>query len=285
MIAKYTPRILEIYPDLDINSISHNGEGLINEVFIVNNETVFRFAKNEDGLKVLQTEIQILDLIRPHVRLNIPNPFYVGQDVIAYQLLAGETMSRHILVSLSDSDQQAVADQLADFLRVLHTIPMAESVPPTSAPVKYETWLTIRQEVEEKIYPLLMAHQIDWATQLFERMLSDRSNFDYQPCLIHGDLGPYHLLFDAGTNRLTGLIDFGVAGLGDPATDVGNLLQVYGESFVSRLQRQYPELELLLKRARFYAQALELQWVLAGLKSGESFWFSAHLGGARDIRV
>ena len=26
-----------------------------------------------------------------------------------------------------------------------------------------------------------------------------------------------------------------------------------------------------------------LQWILLGIESGETFWFTAHLGGARDI--
>jgi aminoglycoside 2''-phosphotransferase len=114
-------------------------------------------------------------------------------------------------------------------------------------------------------------------------MLGDRSNFDYQPCLIHGDLGAYHILFDRRSSRLSSILDFGVSGIGDPATDLGNLLQVYGESFVSRFLDVYPQLQGLMKRARFYAQALELQWVLSGINSGESFWFTAHIGGARDV--
>ena len=35
--------------------------------------------------------------------------------------------------------------------------------------------------------------------------------------------------------------------------------------------------------ARFYARGIELKWVLLGLETGEMFWFTAHLGGARDI--
>ncbi|HPC06056.1 MAG TPA: hypothetical protein PLI60_04985 [Anaerolineaceae bacterium] len=42
-------------------------------------------------------------------------------------------------------------------------------------------------------------------------------------------------------------------------------------------------MDLFLPRARFYAQAVEIQWVLLGLETGDSFWFTAHLGGARDI--
>ncbi|MFZ4658307.1 MAG: hypothetical protein ACOYNY_14925 [Caldilineaceae bacterium] len=32
-----------------------------------------------------------------------------------------------------------------------------------------------------------------------------------------------------------------------------------------------------------YAQSIELQWVLLGLETGKSFWFTAHIGGARDV--
>jgi hypothetical protein len=67
--------------------------------------------------------------------------------------------------------------------------------------------------------------------------------------------------------------------------DLACLLQYYGAVFVNRLEARYPELPQYFKRARFYAQALELEWVLAGLKSGEPLWFTAHLGGARSITL
>ena len=189
-IAAYMARIREMCADLDIQSVTHNSEGLCNDIFIVNGDTVFRFAKDAHAEKVLPAETQILDRIRPRVTLNIPNPCTVGQDVITYPLLPGETLSRNILLSLSKPAQQAVADQLADFLRALHTAPLDETVPPTSAPASYDDWIKIRSQVEEKVYPLLMAHQIAWARSLFDGMLSDRSNFMFRPALIHGDLGP-----------------------------------------------------------------------------------------------
>jgi hypothetical protein len=43
-------------------------------------------------------------------------------------------------------------------------------------------------------------------------------------------------------------------------------------------------MEKYLARARFYAQSIELHWVLLGIETGEHFWFAAHLGGARDVR-
>ena len=67
------------------------------------------------------------------------------------------------------------------------------------------------------------------------------------------------------------MIDFGLAGLGDPATDLASLINSYGESLVGKMINVYPEMEDLLPRARFYAQAIELQWALLGIESGDYY--------------
>lgn len=61
------------------------------------------------------------------------------------------------------------------------------------------------------------------------------------------------------------MIDFGTAGVGDPANDVSCLLLNYGESFVSEMAETYPHTKGLLRRARFLARTLELEWAAKGL--------------------
>ena len=131
---------------------------------------------------------------------------------------------------------------------------------------------------------MLLPHQIQWAEDLYEGALASEGFFDYEPVLVHADLAPYHILFDERNHIITGILDFGTAGVGDAAQDFGTLLSAYGEQFVVKMGVTYPGLDHLLPRARFRAQAIELQWVLSGIESGENFWFTAHLGGARDIR-
>ena len=43
--------------------------------------------------------------------------------------------------------------------------------------------------------------------------------FDYTPAFCHGDLWAEHILFDPAQEKLTGVIDFESACLGDPAGD------------------------------------------------------------------
>ena len=48
-------------PDLAIERIELNQDGLINDVVIVNDELVFRFAKTEAYADLMENEVRILD--------------------------------------------------------------------------------------------------------------------------------------------------------------------------------------------------------------------------------
>ena len=279
-------RIQTIMPELEIQHFEINQEGLINDVAIVNKRLVFRFAKTEKYAKILDDEMKILDLIRPRIELQVPTPVYRGPGSVVYPFLEGQPFLRETLLKLESDEQAKTAEQLGKFLHDLHTTEITEvggEIPSTLAPVTRATWLDIRQKVKDKIYPLLLNHQIQWAENLFEGVLAQPESFDYPQALIHGDLAPYHILFDSKESKITGVLDFGVAGMGDPASDIGSLITAYGERFVGKMKATYPHLDAFLPRARFYAQSIELQWVLLGMETGETFWFTAHLGNARDI--
>lgn len=279
-------KIHTIMPDLVVESLEHNREGLINDVIIVNHELVFRFAKNDGFAQILNLELDILDLVRPRIQLPVPTPVYRGPGSTVYPKLQGSALLRRDILEMDDAAREHVARQLGTFLSHLHTTPIDDldwEIPTVLAPVTWRKWVEIRGRVEEKVYPLMLRHQVAWAEEFFERALEDHRNFTYEPALIHADLAPYHVLYDAEKSEVSGIIDFGVAGIGDPALDLGTLISNYGESFVSMFAETYPGMDALLPRARFYAQAIEFQWVLLGLETGDKFWYTAHLGGARDI--
>jgi aminoglycoside 2''-phosphotransferase len=279
-------RIHSVMPDLEIVAYELHQEGLVYDVLIVNNEWVFRFVKSNWARELMENEDRLLSFLGPRLPLSIPKPVIYEDGVLVYQLLVGELFLRQAWERAKKFDKQTYADQLGRFLHELHHVNPEEldwDVLHSYAPVTRETWLEIYERVVDQIYPLLLSHQIEWVEDLFNPALTNLDFFNFDPVLVHGDLAPYHILYDPGRSRLTGVIDFGVAGLGDPATDLGSLLNYYGESLVSQFERTYPDLQKILGRARFYAQAIELQWVLLGLESGEKYWYTSHLGGARNI--
>jgi aminoglycoside 2''-phosphotransferase len=130
----------------------------------------------------------------------------------------------------------------------------------------------------------MMKHTQAWVHHQFEPLLRDRAWIEsYQPALVHADLAQYHILHDRETGTISGVIDFGVGGLGDPAIDYSNIINVYGESFLQRMAQFDPQIDATLDRARFLAGTMELQWLLGGVRSKDFSWFTVHIDRARDV--
>lgn len=287
-LAAYEERIRLLAPEIAVTSVELNRDGLLNDVVIVNGEFVFRFPKHEYAFKHLKDEARLLRLLRNYITLEIPSPLYETGDCLAYRMIPGETLRRDVLMRLPDSDRQAVADQLAQFLKELHGVPTdgiaGFEVPPADALMKYEGWVNAYERIREKVLPLLMPHLRGWVTEHFESHLADRSNFEYELRMVDTDIPPYHIMYDRQRRRINGVIDFGCAGLGDPAIDFGVIIYNYGESFLDRCYGVYPEAETYLKRARFYAGAHEVRWLLTGIERNDPWWFAVHVGSAKDMK-
>ena len=163
---------------------------MINDVVIVNEALVFAFPKDDHARAALAGELAVLAAIRPRVALAIPHPFYTGADAIAYPWLAGETLSRELLLSLPPAAQQRLAADLGGFLRALHTTPVTCGLPRTQAPSRREHWADMWRKIDEHVLPIGMDHQRVWAEALFAPVLGDPAFFDFEPRLIHGGPGP-----------------------------------------------------------------------------------------------
>ena len=106
--------------------------------------------------------------------------------------------------------------------------------------------------------------------------------FYYTPCLIHGDLALEHIIVDECYKNVVGILDFGVSGTGNPAHDMGVLLDGLGEGLTSLMSHTYPNLNTLLSRAK--VGLCSAGWHLRGLDTGDVFWHLVHLMTAKDIR-
>ena len=277
----YVALVERIMPDLQIDKIESNTDGLANHILLVNDALVFRFARGDFGRISLARERKVLPFLKDSLPVPVPEILYASEDVLVYPFIPGESFTRNCLASLSPPEYLQAGSQLGGFLHAMHSI-RDPALPHTAAPVSLDAFQKQRHSASERLYSLLLPHQVAWIEQVYA-FLDQPGAFEFQPALIHGDLAPYHILFEPISRRLRGVIDFGVSGLGDPASDLGALLGYYGPDFIHLLGGEYPQMEKLLPRARFYAQAIEVQWVLLGLERGENFWFTAHLGGWRGL--
>jgi aminoglycoside 2''-phosphotransferase len=278
-------RIQEIMPELRVSSVRAGEDGLVHDVLIINEEWVFRFARTEEGSRALEREARLLALVYGRVSLQVPNVVVQSPTCLVYPYIPGIPLTRHDLLALDPGARTAVLGQLGAFLHELHRIDDPALPAGSAADSGRRTRLEYQQlyeDIERELLPYMMAWARTWVREHFRAALEGSVDLRYTPAFIHGDLAPYHLCYDPTVHRLVGVIDFGDAGLGDPAADLGSVISAYGESLLWQMEPVYPAVPDLIDRARFLAGTLELRWALAAIRSHDPAWFLCHLGHARD---
>ena len=81
--------------------------------------------------------------------------------------------------------------------------------------------------------------------------------------------------------KISGIIDFGSSGLGDPAYDFAGILSSYGEDFFSRVISLYPNGEEISKLVKFYKSTFALQEALHGIENNDRKAFE---NGVKDYK-
>lgn len=284
----YLDKIRAVYPNISFNHLDFNQDGMVNDVVVVNHEFVCRFAKKDWGKQVLSHEAKVLEVVQRYVDLPIPRFEHLEEGFVTYRYLKGEPLSRNTLLKLSKTAQTRVISQLATYHQQLHSIPtevLAQAGVSSSDTVRTrKDWLQLYKEVQETLFSYLWRHQQTWIHELFAPVVSGELDLSYTPVLIHGDLAVYHILFNPDSQSISGIIDFGVTGLGDPACDIATQLSNYGENIVQLMESDYPLLSNVINRSRFWVGTLELQWSLIGVKYNDVSLSLAHIGLPREVQ-
>jgi aminoglycoside 2''-phosphotransferase len=272
----YLVSIRAAYPSLEITSGELNTKGQNNDVLIINNNLIFRFPKYLQVIDQLKMETAILAGIKEYITLDVPVPKYinleemaVGEAFVGYPLIQGEPLWRDTYQTIRDERiVEVLATQLACFLKELHNIPYHEALA-IDLPVSdtYEECVDIYTRIRNKLFTYMRLDARAWAADHFETFFSKTSNFEYEPVLKHGDFGPSNILYDKEAQAIVGIIDFSGSGIGDPAYDFAGLLSGYGESFVRRCIKTYPEVESFLDRSIFYQGTFALLEALFGIEN------------------
>ncbi|QMS88256.1 phosphotransferase [Nostoc edaphicum CCNP1411] len=286
--SSYLEKIRAVYPNISLDHLDFNQDGMVNDVVIVNHELVCRFAKDDWGKQVLSHEAKVLEVVQKYVELRVPHFEHLEEGFACYRFIKGEPLSRNTLLKLSEASQLHIIAQLARFHQQLHSIPyevlVNAGVSSSDAERSREDWLQLYEQVQETLFPHLWRHQQTWIHEHFAPVITGELDLNYTRVLIDGDKPVYHILFDPISESISGLIDFGTAGLGDAACDIAVQLGNYGESIVRRMESDYPMLPDVIDRARFWVGTLELQWALAGVKFNHISLSLAHIGLAREVQ-
>lgn len=286
--SKHLELIRIAHPDLAINSVSLR-HGQFNHVLIINDRYVFRFPRTVQAARAMGREMVVLQAIANRLNLRVPNPVHSHIDpdthvplFTGYDLIPGEPFPGGFLARINDPRVvERLARQLAIFLRDLHAFPLDAieyEIPIGELP---SSWYAFYDQVQTELFPHMRREARENVNVHFADYLEDPDRYWFEPKLRHGDFGPGNILVDRGSRTVTGVIDFGSSGPGDPAQDIGALLVSYGQPFVERMYKYYPEMPTMLKRAAFYMGTYALQEALNGLRDGDPVAFEAGISRYR----
>lgn len=285
----YLSSINEANPDLSIEHFQPNEIGQNNDVLIINDSLVFRFPKFKNGIIQLKKETAILDYIHGNVSLPVPRPLYQsfemgepGKVFTGYRLIEGVPFFRDSFKRVTSIDiLKGLATQLVTFLIELHSVPKEKVIIAVGLVDKnpHEKVTELFNEIQSNLFPFIRKTAQTEITHSFRTFLD--GNLNLETTLIHGDFGATNILWNPETNKITGIIDFGNSGIGDPAYDFAGVLSSYGEEFYEMCVNLYPNGNEISERVKFYKSTFALQEALHGLKNNDSQAFE---NGIKDYR-
>jgi aminoglycoside phosphotransferase (APT) family kinase protein len=179
------------------------------KVLVLQDEWVVRWPRHRLAVEELEKEVELLPVLGPLLPVDVPRLEYVSREpwLVAYRFIRGEP--------LVDEDP----DGVRSFLAALHAVDV--DMLPAPRPDWLEIYRGHAEDWRRVVVPLLNTDERPRAEALLQET---ETLTDFEPALVHCDLGPSHLICRDG--RLVGVIDWADAMVGDPAIDYAWLLNV-----------------------------------------------------------
>lgn len=190
-------------------------EGTDNAMYKLGDDKVVRLPRTKGSAVSLEKERLLLPELAHHLPIAIPAIYRQGIPEADYPCpwLICEWLEGKTPIDENMLDHHQAAIDLGNFVSAMHKInlsngPKCRRGQPISAR---------DQETREGIASLRNMYDVSLLTDLWESVLEE-PEWSEAPVWIHGDLHAGNLLAKDG--RVMAVIDFGLAGVGDPACDI-----------------------------------------------------------------
>lgn len=239
-----------------------------NDVFIINDQIVFRFPRTESAEKLLNSEIKFLDYLREKTVINMPEYRYFANssNFAGYKIIPGKILTTSVFKNLNKSNKEAAVNQLIQFVNDFHKLKLRDFT--KFKPSKREEFIAderrIEAELKEKLFPKLSKQEVTAIKNFYSDSKAYLKNIP-SLCATHGDLYAYNVLWDKDKSKI-GIIDFSNILLGDPAKDF-EVFYDYGNIYAEMAYKQYEGKKdgEFLKRAEIYYRVHSIYTLLSSL--------------------
>jgi len=194
--------------------------GTDHAIYRLGNDMAVRLPRIGWAVGQAVKEQRWLPKLAPLLPLTVPIPLALGQPAegfpwewSVYTWLPGESATPNRFRDLG-----AAAADLGRFVAALHAIATTDAPPPPTRTTARGVPLAVRDDYTRGAIARL-GDRVDATAMLalWERLLA-APVWPHPPVWVHGDLTAGNLIVENG--RLTGVIDFGCLGVGDPAVDL-----------------------------------------------------------------
>ena len=275
-IQSLIQQVQRAYPDIKITSVRWLDSGQNNDVLVLNDSWIFRFARHHLGAKNLATEVAVLQYLKGLLPLQVPFPdhSYLGDSdydssFMGYRKISGVPLSREWATTTHGNDLKTVSVELADFLRILHALPIPQEIAkviPFHNMNNY--WRNVFDRIQRLLFPYMRVAAQQQVRDHFESFLSLSEHADIDVSLIHGDFGGRNILLSEDYSRVVGVIDFGSVGRGDPAIDYAAVSTIHPK-MLELMEIYDQDIRHYASRIAFYTGTFALQEALYGAESGD----------------
>ncbi len=233
------------FPALHGKPIARLGAGWDHELYSVGETWILRFPKRAERVPWLLREPTIVQLAGEALGPMVPCFELLGEPDSTYPYpFVGYRRLIGVGADQTGRIASALPRDIGHALSQLHRISI-DRVPPSPGGPRADSWVQFGlelQSVAELVRPLLGQSVLDRAQPHLTGRITPPARRGPRRA-IHKDICPDHLIVDPRSGRLTGLIDFSEAVVGDPVLDMVGLIGLGGYSFIGDVVSAY-DLEL-----------------------------------------
>lgn len=218
--------INDTFPEIKIKSVQLIGTGRNVNAVLVNDDVVFRIPIKENAkYNQPDKEVRVLNFLKGKLSFRIPQVLYWGTDkhgrrIIGETLVPGVVYTQEMHDSFDGVTKAKILGQIGKIMRELHDLGHDCSWS-GKEPLKYTESLGAFDEYfPSTVQKLFTTAQKTKILAVRERYKELSEQFPVLPVLTHCDMHFSNMMFDANSQRIVGLIDFGEAGYAEPSRDM-----------------------------------------------------------------
>lgn len=254
-------------PELIFERLEYLAEGDFCRAYLLDGERVLRVPRHAQAERALEREACLLRTIAGALPVPVPAPEYLppaaeGVGLSLHDALIGRPLTRELWLGRPAGERRHLAHQLGSFLRSLHGIDLSDAGECGLERIDHEARTRALVERLQAEGPGTQARQggrddaaqvtsadaregegtmqqrllpADLRLALHERLVrwaDELAQAAPAATVLHADVSPGHVLVDPVAGRITGIIDWGDACIGDPARDFIFLYEDWGGDFL-----------------------------------------------------